>query len=896
MKATNSPLAPLLVVALSIAFLLAIAPVVVHADVDTLFGPATFVRGTAKPVTETRQFSLAGFRAPFTLHLRNGDEDGSHRTSSAKVWLNGQLLLDASAFSQRVASHEIAVDLADPSTLAVWMASAPGSKLTMWIEGEVIPCAQDLIAAINAANATAAPDVISLTCDAVLDNIDNVTHGPNGLPAITTPIVIEGNGHSIRRAAGAPQFRIFTVLGGFLGDGDLTLDNVTVSGGDINVGSDCFLAVDQCGGGVLNYFGRLTVRNSRFLGNTAFGGGAVYNAAGRILIDASQFGSAASPNTADYGGALYNVFSPGTVTTLNSSFTGNRALLSGGAIHNQAELFVTGSVFTSNTVTGIAPFGGGGGAIHNNSISGQVAIATSTFTENGAVRGGAVSNYNASDIVIHNSVFSNNSNNDMPFGAGGAIWSDNNAYLEIQSSRITGNRTGTGFIGNGGGIFAGGGLNSELVLVNSTVSDNAASNDGGGIYMNSNNAAVVSYIMNSSISGNSAGRDGGGIHKDGFSPVNIIASEISDNSVPSPNGNGGGLFFDNPTSTAHAHTITATTIARNRAGEGGGLYSDAFTGTITIRDSTIYDNTVVTTGALGEGGAGLSNQHGNIDIVNTTISGNRVENSAGTLSGSGAAIHHGNGGVVSVSYSTLANNASRDGGGIRAQSTVTVANSILANTAVNGPNCNPVFVITDGGNNFVDDGSNCPAGFVVSASINLGPLADNGGTRLTHALLPGSVAIDAAGACGLADERGITRDAACDSGAYEAIAVVAPLLAFDVATSSVGEGALLSVNVTLDNTAGNVANGAVAVNIPLTGTAAYGTDYDSPTVLPLTFSGATWPAPGTSVTQAVVLDVRNDARTEGSETIVLTLGDVGIVGPAELGGITQHTVTIADSP
>ena len=48
-------------------------------------------------------------------------------------------------------------------------------------------------------------------------------------------------------------------------------------------------------------------------------------------------------------------------------------------------------------------------------------------------------------------------------------------------------------------------------------------------------------------------------------------------------------------------------------------------------------------------------------------------------------------------------------------------------------------------------------------------LADNGGPTQTHALLAGSVAIDAANVavCPAADQRGITRDAACDVGAYE---------------------------------------------------------------------------------------------------------------------------------
>ena len=58
----------------------------------------------------------------------------------------------------------------------------------------------------------------------------------------------------------------------------------------------------------------------------------------------------------------------------------------------------------------------------------------------------------------------------------------------------------------------------------------------------------------------------------------------------------------------------------------------------------------------------------------------------------------------------------------------------------------------------------------VGSDALLGPLADNGGPTQTHALLPGSPAIDAAGDdCLAEDQRGISRPqgTACDIGAYE---------------------------------------------------------------------------------------------------------------------------------
>jgi hypothetical protein len=78
------------------------------------------------------------------------------------------------------------------------------------------------------------------------------------------------------------------------------------------------------------------------------------------------------------------------------------------------------------------------------------------------------------------------------------------------------------------------------------------------------------------------------------------------------------------------------------------------------------------------------------------------------------------------------------------------------------------------GHNLSSDGS-CPAltgpGDLKKTAAKVGPLQDNGGPTLTHALLDGSPAIDAGGAanCPPTDQRGISRPQGptCDIGAYE---------------------------------------------------------------------------------------------------------------------------------
>jgi hypothetical protein len=84
--------------------------------------------------------------------------------------------------------------------------------------------------------------------------------------------------------------------------------------------------------------------------------------------------------------------------------------------------------------------------------------------------------------------------------------------------------------------------------------------------------------------------------------------------------------------------------------------------------------------------------------------------------------------------------------------------------------------LLSGGYNIQSPGDTC--GFdqegdqvnVTEGQLALGPLADNGGTTLTHALEAGSVAIDVipADMCEVdEDQRGFPRGTMCDVGAFE---------------------------------------------------------------------------------------------------------------------------------
>ena len=120
---------------------------------------------------------------------------------------------------------------------------------------------------------------------------NNSTYGPTGLPVISSVLTIVGQGSTITRASGAPEFRLLAVSS----TGDLTLQETTVSGG---------VCCTAAAAAVCSNSGTLTVTNSTISGNYAVDfyvdGGGVCNNSGTLTVTNSTI----SGNTAagvDYG-------------------------------------------------------------------------------------------------------------------------------------------------------------------------------------------------------------------------------------------------------------------------------------------------------------------------------------------------------------------------------------------------------------------------------------------------------------------------------------------------------------------------------------------------------------------------------------------------------------------
>ncbi|GAA2562845.1 CSLREA domain-containing protein [Streptomyces levis] len=240
----------------------------------------------------------------------------------------------------------------------------------------------------------------------------------------------------------------------------------------------------------------------------------------------------------------------------------------------------------------------------------------------------------------------------------------------------------------------------------------------------------------------------------------------------------------------HHMTLRRVTVTGNSAGYGGGIFNvpDSH---LDLIESTVSGNTA------GEAGGIRFDDTGT--VTNSTIADNRVTNPGdrpGSLAGYGGGIDIRGTGLVEILNSTITGNRSSDGGGginiapayldsLPAPipdlvdlplGRMTLRNSVIADNTVGGApaDCKRAFAtIASEGHNLDGDGS-CrltAAGDLPSRSPLTGPLGDNGGPTDTVALLPGSPGLDAADDCPATDQRGVTRPqgTGCDIGAYEAV-------------------------------------------------------------------------------------------------------------------------------
>ena len=308
-------------------------------------------------------------------------------------------------------------------------------------------------------------------------------------------------------------------------------------------------AVNQAGdGGAIRALDGtdLDVFGSTFIGNrtdeapTAGRGGAIRGDAGTtVQVDTSLL----EANEAGFGGAISTA---GVIKVKDSTLTGNQSAFSGGAID-------------ATRTAGAASI---------------TRVVGSVLTDNGSDNGGAIATQSAAVRII-----------------GSVIGGD--SVADANKARF-----------DGGGLFVGGGPGTQNVEILSTgIAGNQARFSGGGIDFNAR-GGLLKIGSGSVVSGNAAGSGGGVAVRPTTTAgtlVRIINSTVSDNAAERE---GGGLNLQALSEASLDTLVLGATFRGNTAGlnfsatgiEGGGAIRAA--GTLFVKESLLKANT-----ATGRGGA-----------------------------------------------------------------------------------------------------------------------------------------------------------------------------------------------------------------------------------------------------------------------------------------------------
>lgn len=348
-------------------------------------------------------------------------------------------------------------------------------------------------------------------------------------------------------------------------DAAILLDNTAASGG----------------GGIFNE-GELETAASTVRGNRADsdgngsgdGGGIANREPGASPGTASALvrTSLVEDNTAANGGGIGNSGGLDAQLTLEGSeVRGNTAAKAGGGVHSTGVLVVNETTVSANFAAGELGGDGGGGIridggqleIRSSSIEANAIAASGnggglhlssgaealidgvSITDNTAFRGGGVyvssrgPDEPASIVIRNGSLVARNTAVAGINGLGGGIHlsatPDADIQAEIRASAISENTAG-----KGGGVIVGGG---SLLLASSTIADNAAIVEAGGLLVD---GASVSVVDGSEVMGNRAGGSGGGFLLNGATltvtgTTCMVHDNLADDNADG-SGTGGGIF------------------------------------------------------------------------------------------------------------------------------------------------------------------------------------------------------------------------------------------------------------------------------------------------------------------------------------------------------------------
>lgn len=530
--------------------------------------------------------------------------------------------------------------------------------------------------------------------------------------------------------------RGLTLTNGFAEQGAAILNYETLSLSDSIVSEN---AATSVGGGIYHAGTVLTITDSVFAENTAAYGGGIYNATQDLIISGSTFFrntatqkgggiytlqgvsryAAHLPQTVLYYSAIRSLdYQYNLVTITDTTFIENSATQGGALYSSYTNRPVYYLGWCGNTSISASVLSQAYQSVNTDRSHSEFTIANSTFTGNTAVDGGGIYNDHGNITITDSKISANTASNgagvyqrysvitiynssiseNVAQQAGGGILV--RAGLTVENSSITNNKAGYG-----AGIYSSG----NLKINGSTLAHNSASYYGGGIYDYYSNLR----LSNSTISNNHAGIKGGGFYYATDSDFFVPGPSISVDPIIAVE-----LFAD--TSPILTEPANDTTLSQDPETTDNLLTSDLSLSMVDLTALAILPDQNDDYCLLPASIFSVSNLNllYIFSITNCTVTGNSAGQSGGGVWFDAASIY----------LTPKLNN-----------------NIIAGNVAAASPQIKGDY---SGGFNIIQD----------SIEGLLDPvLRDNGGPTRTHALLPGSAAIDA-GSNQAASEAGLTTD------------------------------------------------------------------------------------------------------------------------------------------
>ena len=450
---------------------------------------------------------------------------------------------------------------------------------------------------------------------------------------------------------------------------------------------------------------------------------------------------------------------------------------------------ISDNEISGNSSSGTSASGGGIACFKSTAgmanIFGNIVVGNSAVGTTALGIGIFASASSGSTVVVRSNTVTNNvptTSSGKPLGSAGiATTTSVGGVAIVQGNTVLGNR---------GGISASSAGTTEVsgnIVTGNLLTGISASATAGEATVDVNDNTVTGNLS----TGISASASAAGATLDvndnaviGSSSTGISASATATGATVDVNDN---IVFDNLSTGIGLGGLRGTVrsarnvVTGNHAQfAGGGFILNAQNGgSVSVLNSTIAGNT---SESLGGGFYTFLRTGGSIEIIGSTISDNRAIQTSNPDSGYAGGISVRNdGGLLVIDQSTIStNSADTDGGGIWVDN-VTDGGAVIKRSTItkNISDANSDGIGTGGGV-FVSRGTvdldqtivagnhdntgvapdvagvfNASRSLIGVGASFLGPLADNGGPTMTHALLPGSPAINAGDPAATAGVNGV---------------------------------------------------------------------------------------------------------------------------------------------